>query len=268
MNVCLSWPCRKNSRGGGNIRFTRKRINTWWAGYSQVEYQKILLQEVADSSSTYDLVFFLTGLDYPLWSLTQLEAAFLSNPRKEYISAMDVSDIMKHKFTIYHFFRDSNIRNSFIRKALIAGTRAVMSVLPFRKPNYVMLDGKRCPIYMSSACMALTCDCAMYVLERLKQKAFADYFRYAYAPDELGIATIVMNSPYARNTVPYLHKEYRGTYGFAVTHEYEYKDICKILTIDDYERLIGSRKMFARKLTSAVSSDLIDKIDRHRNAGN
>lgn len=252
----------------GFIVFT-ERVNTWWAGFSQVKYQTLLLQAVNDCKIKFDYVFFLTGLDYPLWSLDRMHKYFVSNSNKEYLCAMNVSEIMKEKFTLYHFFRDSSIRNCLIRRLIIAMSRLVMKIIPLRKPAYLKIKGEgKWPIYMSSACMALTYDCAMYVLKYITDKSFQKYFRYSYAPDELGIATIVMNSPYADNTIPYEYAYYRGTHGFAVTHEYEYNTICKVLTEADFDWLMNSNKMFARKLNTGISDKLVDMIENCRSKSN
>lgn len=124
----------------GFIVFT-ERVNTWWAGFSQVKYQTLLLQAVSDCKMKFDYVFFLTGLDYPLWSLNRMYKYFASNSNKEYLCAMNVSEVMQEKFTIYHFFRDSSIRNRQIRRLIIAISRLIMKIIPLRKPAYLKIKG-------------------------------------------------------------------------------------------------------------------------------
>lgn len=117
------------------IIFTRKRIWTQWAGFSQVRYQIALLDEMLNTNETFDRVFFLTGQDYPLWSLKQMKEDYQKNPLREYIKGMNISncDAMKWKFTKYHFCRDVPVHSIKLKKLLSGSSRIIMSLLPFRE---------------------------------------------------------------------------------------------------------------------------------------
>lgn len=251
------------------IVFTKKRIWTQWAGFSQVKYQMILLDEMLTIRETFDRVFFLTGQDYPLWPLRQFEQDFEENPLREYIKGMNISecDTMKWKFTKYHFFRDLPVRSIRLKKIFSGGARILLSVLPFRKNRYVQVGNEKWIIYQSSACMALSYECAKYVAEKIRCEDLISYFKYTFAPDEMVIPTIIFNSKFRKNAFIYESNIYRGNKHFAITHEYVYEGFCKVYSENDYDVLYASKKMFARKFVSSISALLQDKIDFCRNSG-
>jgi len=113
--------------------------------------------------------------------------------------------------------------------------------------------------------MALTYECARYVARNMKRKEIISYFRYTFAPDEMVIPTIIFNSEYRSNAFLYKSQIYRGNKHFAITHEYVYQGFCKVYSDEDYDTLLESRKMFARKFVSSVSSSLQDRIDAYKN---
>jgi len=125
------------------IVFTERRVWTQWAGFSQVKYQMVLLDEMMATGETFDRVFFLTGQDYPLWSLRQLEDDFRNHPYREYIKGMNISlcDAMKWKIIKYHFFRDLPVRSVRLKKLFSGTARILMSLLPVRKNNYLQIGG-------------------------------------------------------------------------------------------------------------------------------
>lgn len=112
--------------------------------------------------------------------------------------------------------------------------------------------------------MVLSYGCAKYVAHVMKRKEIISYFKYTFAPDEMVIPTIIFNSSFGNNAFLYESNIYRGNKHFAITHEYVYQGFCKIYSINDFDELYASKKMFARKFVSNISSSLQDKIDIHR----
>lgn len=75
-------------------------------------------------------------------------------------------------------------------------------------------------------------------------------FKHSLCPDECFFQTLVMNSPFANTTKPYLHyiKWEKG------------KSSPKTLTESDYQEIVGSSKLMARKFDIDVDKEIISKL--------
>jgi hypothetical protein len=108
---------------------------------------------------------------------------------------------------------------------------------------------------------AITQDCAEYVLNHHRNApTLAAFYKYVFAPDERYIHTIVANSPYcdrAGGVEPYGGF---GTYRMANLHHID-PSLNKTFTINDFDELATSDKLFVKKITSIDSAELVTRID-------
>ena len=102
-------------------------------------------------------------------------------------------------------------------------------------------------------CMTLSTDCAAYVAEFIEtNKKLKRFIRFTWGPDEFVIPTLVMNSKYS-DTV--------------INDNFYYIDWSnggsnpKTLTVDDFERIISSGKMLARKFDIRQDRVILDLLD-------
>lgn len=252
-----------------DIRFIENRVSTNWGGYSQCEYQKALLKAVLSSGISYDRIFFLSGMDYPLWSNRKILDFLMQNPQREHIMGMNLSDCyeppkMQTRVRQFHF-RDLPIRNQRFRRLLYGGIREFLRVLGVKKKNYIQVGSEKYKIYCGSSWWCLTSDCARYVYDFIcHHKEVEKYFRTCLAPDEMLIQTIVFNSKFADFAILY-DGGYPGLVGLTPLHYIEYNGEIKTYTEKDFELLMESGKMFVRKLKSGISDGLVDKINKFRN---
>ena len=250
------------------VNLISKRIYTNWGGKSQCEYQRNLIEAVLNSGKIYDRVFFLLGLDYPLWNNNRILDYMECNPHRELIMGMNLSDCykprkMQTRVRQFHY-RDLPIRNLTIRRFLYAGIREILDCLHIRKNNYVMVGNRECKVYCGSSWWCLTGECLKYVYDTIcNQKEYWNYFKTCLAPDEMLIQTIVFNSKYASKAILY-EGDYPGLVGLTPLHYIEYDKEIHTYTEKDFEKLIASGKMFVRKVQSCVSDELIRMIDRYR----
>ena len=144
-----------------------------------------------------------------------------------------------------------------------------MKVLPFRRKPYIITDGKRIDIYHSSSYMCITSSLAKYALKRMNEnKQLMKYLRLAYVPEELVIPTIAFNSDFSKNCMLYPKHQYDGLkYLSAITY-FNYGKIIQVFTLNEYDELMASGKMFARKLATGVSDALMDRLDKEHGIKN
>lgn len=242
-----------------------KRVVVKWGAYSQVKAMRILLENIFDERSPkYDRIIYLSGLDYPLYSRENLANMCAANNGKELMTVYNISrghdSVQRQKVTLYHFFRDINLpHNSLLRKAIIGGTKLLLKYFGIRRKPYIMIEGKRWDVFFSSQWFILSHDCAKYVLENLVyNKALNQYFKTTYAPEEMIVATIVINSKYGQSVRIINNPDFEE---LSMFHYLHYTD--RIWTYDekDFDNLMKSNKPFVRKLVSDKSEKLIAMID-------
>lgn len=75
--------------------------------------------------------------------------------------------------------------------------------------------------------------------------------------------TIIYNSPFSRNAL-LRGGHFPGLAQLTPLHYIFYQGSVKHLTLDDWQMLCESDKMFCRKVVSGVSDRLVEEIDRAR----
>ena len=229
-------------------------------------YQRELLRCCLESGTNFDRIFILTGQDYPLWSNARIADELTRHPDKEYIIGLDHTTlpdpVRQRKITHYHFFRDMRHIPFKYSHLLAKAWRGLMVVLPIRKKTYIeMPDGERWHVWQSSAYMCLTADLARHVLRQMTDnKTLMKYFKYAFAPDEMVIPTIIFNSPWRDRCTVYPRPCYEGLQSLSAITYFEYGRAIKMFSLDDYDKLMASGKMFARKFATGTSDTLMEKL--------
>lgn len=255
-----------NSTYKNNVFFIPNRYLIQWGGFNQVRYQQELLKSCINSGIQFDRVIILTGQDYPLISNEDINNKLNENSDKEFIIGLDISNIqyppkIKKKLVLYHFFRDLKVPYKF--KKIISGScRILMTILPFRKKTFIFIDGKKWDIFQSSAMMCITYSLANYINDKMRDKRIINYFKYSFAPDEMVIPTIIFNSPYKDNCTYYAKNTYDGLKSLSAITYFNYGKEIQTFTIENYEELKHSGKMFARKFATGISDSLMDKLDK------
>ena len=242
----------------------KDRINVAWAGYSVMDCEDILLEHALKSNANYDRFFFLSGLDYVLYSPKKLQQFCEDNVDKEFLRVYNITESNRHDLLIrikyYHFFRDIPLpARSFLRRAIIGGGKLLLIALGVRRKPYFFVNGKKWDVYVGSQWVGLTRLCAEFVLDQLKTNTEAiKYFKTTYGPDELIIPTIIMNSYFARKE--YLSKN--GTFNeLAHLHYLNYEWYMHSYDESDFDTLMNSGKLFVRKFVSDKSEKLIELVD-------
>ena len=134
----------------------------------------------------------------------------------------------------------------------------LLKQLGFRRKPYLLVDGKQWDIYFGSQWIGLTRGCAEYVMKQLQtNKPLVRLFKSSYAPDELCVPTIVMNSPFADKAIRVNELDFAGA---TPLHYLNYEEC--ILSYDEkaFTAIVSSGKMFVRKIISGKSEKLVEMI--------
>ena len=221
-----------------------------------------------ESGKSFDRIFILSGQDYPLWSNARIADELARHSDKEYITGLDLTahsdSIRQHKFTLYHFFRDMRHVPFRYSRILSKVSRGLMRVLPVRKQPYVLMPGgQRWHVWQASAYMCITADLARHVLRELNENhTLMRYFKYAMTQDEMVIPTIIFNSPWRDRCTVYHRPCYEGLQSLSAITYFDYGKSIKTFTLADYDELMASGKMFARKFATGQSDALMDRLEK------
>src|SRR5919107_684846 len=219
--------------GRHNVCFLPRHQVTW-GGWGTVAATLEGLEQVIRAKVSPDYVILLTGADYPLRTPGDIEA-FLAEHRGT--SFIDVRQLPDYTWN-WHGTMDR-----FHGQSLPSGMK------PFGG------EGR----------WALSCDCAAYV-KGVADGGLSRVFEGVGIPDEHFVHTVVANSPFRDRLSSLARVDAPAVKG---VHYVDWdRGSPKVLGVEDFERLIASRALFARKFDIAEDSAILDMIDAHSSKPN
>ena len=250
-----------------NVYFIKERINVTWGNLSEVFYQRALLKACLESGLHVDRLLFLSGLDYPLWSNSEIDRFLLQCENKELIQGVNMCrqpEAIQKGYKEHRPWGHLPIKNIKWKKRVCALARKTLSGLGVRKPLSFFVGGKKYELHKGSAWWCITPELAQYMLNTLEQNPeFLSYFQTSFGPAETVWQTLVFNSPYAQRAM-LVPGNYTTLAALTPLHYIYYHPVIKILDETDWTILQDSQKMFCRKVISGTSDTLMDIIDRKR----
>lgn len=222
-----------------NVIFA-KRERAKWGSYKAVRAIGSCIQSLISSGAPFDRCVLISGQDYPIRSNEDIISFFRANPKDEFIEAfpLDISVAKDKSWTPYY---------RFMRKHVWIGNRK--RTIPFlrnRQPDF--------PLFHGSTWWALTREPIIHINNELSSDGkFCKFFKTGFLVDEAFIPTLLMNSPFAASIVgrDVVFAEWTPTSG---PHP-------KVLLASDFERLISSNDLFARKFDAAIDVKILDMLD-------
>jgi hypothetical protein len=213
-----------------------------WGSFGHVAATSVALEEIGPSRRPFDVVFLLTGQDYPVRSNAEILAFLQANSGRSFLHAFRVHDVEKspwgergpNRYRHWHLY--------WLRRHL---------ELPARR----RMPGRLEP-YGGSAYWCLTAEAVDYVCTFMRTNTkFEPFFRHVASPEEMFFQTILMNSPVADRVRADV--EYGVHYiDWSVRRSHP-----RILTVDDLETIRSSTHVFARKFDITVDSSVLDELD-------
>jgi hypothetical protein len=250
----------------GRVTFISERYPVYWSGFSMILATLALMRAALRAKPLYHHLVLLSGLDYPLRHPTDIRGYFRNSVVRQHINrinALDSQDYYIHQVTRFHFrdgwipFRITEKWDGFITLDKAIRKVATLLVRPIRRAlpvGLVPCEG--------SQWWALTEECARCLLDSVDQRPeLSRLYRYAMVPDEHFFHTLVQNSPFASEAAPISPYSGKGMWKKANFHVIN-PFLQKICTLNDFEEVMASGKLFVRKVMTSESTPLMDKIDR------
>lgn len=218
-----------------------------WGGYNHLLAILYLLEKcLLNKSITY--VHTISAQDIPLKDLSYFKKLEVDDMAYMSLSTTDDFDneVMARLNSIYVF---PNAHNLFT-KILYSATK-VFSRFLMPKRNSI---GEYAEIYKGMVWVSLPRDIAEFVNERrCMDKRFLRGLKYTYIPEEFFFQTVIMNSKYSNRVV---RKNLRYT-----QWERRNGSLPAILDLSDYDRIVESNALFARKVDKRISFELLKKLN-------
>ncbi len=250
----------KNSCKESSVYFS-KRISVTWGGYSQIVAYMQLLKEAAVNN--YDYYHLISGVDFPVKPMSYIYDFFERNNGTEFIQLADDEFVKRQHFRLayYHFFREKIGRKRcgiyYTLERISLGIQRILHVDRTRKyPNIKVM--------MGGCWYSITDALAKYVLSEEKQ--IEKMYKHTSCCDESYLQTIAYNSKFKENIFcikenvsandAFLRYVDWTRPGKNMNSPYD-------LTVDDYDKVVSSGALFARKISDKTEGGkkLIEKLE-------
>jgi hypothetical protein len=227
-----------------NVTFVQDRLDAKWAGYSVVDASFKCIREIVASGKEYGFIIMLSGQDYPVKSADDISSFLEKKAGKQLLKHWVFETEWAEGYTrIYRYhFTDKTFKGRYLVQ------RLVNLIVKRRPPIDLRFYGT------SSAYWTISPDCAKYVMDFVKSRPrFERFLKYTWGGDEFIFHTIIMNSPYAlqveNNDYRYIDWSAGGSHP-------------KLLTTEDYEKIVATDDLFARKFKMEVDTNILDLLDK------
>lgn len=252
-----------------NIHFTDRRMDIRWGTFSQVGYQRILIEAYFRAGRPCDRLFTLSGLDYPLWSNEAIDHFLERHPDREWIQGIDMTqqrDAVTANYRLYRPLTSLRMGWPWMEEKLRIAARRAWAATGRRKPLTFEAGGQTYRLHKGSSWWCVSPALARHWLDELERHPDIErYFRTSFAPDETLWQTLTFHSPWADRAL-LTTTPYASLAALTPLHYIYYHPVIKILTEADWDVLRRSGKMFCRKTVSGTSDGLMQRIDEARKA--
>lgn len=218
-----------------NLYFVENPLNVQWGGFSQIK-SEIKLMEEAHSRQKYKYYHLISGVDFPIWKNSDIYNYFNNSNCNEFISfdtTHEQMDSTINRMKYYYFFQDYIGRDYPLLGKLQTLTIYIQKFLGI---NRLKKFPSNFEIRKGMNWYSITNNLVEYILEN--KKLVYSLFRYTLCCDELFIQTIAWNSTFkdhiTNNTMRFIDWDRGSPYTF---------------DLNDYDAIINSNKIFARKFS-------------------
>lgn len=242
------------------VHFIPERVDVRWGTMREVQYQMNLIRAAVTHPRHFDHIFFLSGMDYPLWSRTHITRWLEQQGEREILQGycMDTNLLPQDQIETYTVARPAcrNIRVGILMRMLLRLTG-------YRKPLHFPVQGQEWRLYKGSAWWCISEGLAAYVLNQYDHNTdLRHYFRNSFCPAETFIQTAAFNHPVWSRRCILTQGSYPGLAALTPLHFIDYATTIHVMDEHDFTRLTESGKMFCRKVVSGKSDALVQMIDR------
>lgn len=233
-----------------SIYIVQRRIIVNWGGLSQVRAILVLMHAVRESGIEFGYLHLLSGQDFPIRPLKEIDQFFSENSPAEFIECMPIGHY-RWRIKNYNFFTEFRSNRTLPIRIVDNILRRIQKTFPERNT----LKGR--DLYKGSSWFSLTYECMIYILEYLNEDPdFLNDFSHSSNADEHFFQILLMNSPFkgkvVNNNLRFIDWE-------------EGKSSPRTLRVKDFKTLQNSFDLFARKFDSNIDGSVLKLLERKIN---
>ena len=228
--------------------FVFKEIDVRWADYSQTETEFFLLKKALKNNYSY--YHLISGNDFLIKTPSEIYHYFEEN-KKIYVhfSSNELPQAKINWVKYYHLFMPVLRNNYFwiILDKIFTFIQKIIHVDRIKKHKKKIMTGANW--------FSIPHNFAEYVVKN--EHLVESIFKYTRSSDEMFIQTLLFNSPFFEN----LYRKQMDDDYDACKRFIKWDGVVpKVLNSDDFDEMINSNKMFARKVDEKADPMLINKI--------
>lgn len=238
-----------------NLYFT-ERFETEWGTPRLMVSQMYFLQMAQPKH--YQYYHFLSGSCLPLKTQSEIHDFFDAHEGEEFVHFVSDPPMERRiyeRYSLDHRFL-KHIRSTNIFKKLFFGVLCEKSYTALQK--FFHFDKQRKnpnTLCFGGTWWSITDDLAIYVLENWDY--LLEYFRHTFAPDETYLQTLVYNSSFKERLY---YNKMDDNYTACMRYVDWKRGNPYTWTSKDYNELMNSNYLFARKFDLETDSEIIDSI--------
>lgn len=227
-----------------------------WGGFAHIR-AIVRLMMMALSHEEVSYMHLLTGEDYPLVSVEELDRLFLGEKKdKIYFSYMTpemLPETVTKRYQYINYFQDKNVKNKVLW--LIQDLTVQLQRMLGRKRDHIG-EFKDNQIYKGLVYISQPADIARYVVNYIsKHRSFWEDLKRCQVPEEFFFQTILMNSEFKERVIDQELRYMDWSKGDGASPCY--------LEDADFDQVMKAKKegcLFARKFHPSISKELRNKI--------
>ncbi|MCX6005834.1 MAG: glycosyl transferase [Chloroflexi bacterium] len=225
-----------------------KKFKVYWGSYNQILATRELMKIAA--TGNHDRYLLISGQDLPIVSNKEIIQYFISN-KNNYLRGCKLPAVSSGRredlWRMLYFYFTLGDRGKYLNKYFL------FFEYKLRKFQDYFKLYRRIPDNMYWGCnwFNLTHEAVMICLEKMYDNKYINLFKYTKCADEVVIQSILYNSKLLSSIE---NEDLRYTdWSMGGSNP-------KVLTLEDYNKIVNSAKLFARKFDDTIDSAIIDKI--------
>lgn len=243
----------KNIPQKSKIYFT-KRIDVRWGDISQIKCTYILLY-MAKKNGIYQYYHLISGVDMPLKTGKEINNYFKKDDKNylQFYKHHQIDDYLLDRMRYYYFFQ-KNVRHHNKTISKFANKLLYKSLKIQKNMGVNRLKNDKTIYRKGSNWFSINDDLVNFVLE--KESLVMKKYKYTRCCDEIFLQTLVFNSKFYDTL-----KCYQDNNQSSIMRYIDWdRGQPYTFTKSDYDILINSGMLFARKFSSNVDKRIIDMI--------
>jgi hypothetical protein len=243
-----------------NVIYVEDRVDVRWGAISQVDGTLGLMRTALRHFDAAEVSHFvlLSGSCYPVRPLQEFRSFSQSNSTTNFIKTIPLASTRKLNQRTRHFWFYEDLP---VDGRKVSMTRLLRGLLQFAGKLGRRTSALVPQWYFGSQWWALTPAAVSYLAGYPDEEPVKRFLRYSKAPDEIYFHTLLANSPQQLGAQS---GSGEGVWDAANLHLID-PSLSRWFQASDYDEVVRSGRWFVRKVGTAMSTGLCDRLDVNQN---